>query len=322
MIPEDLPLWAAIGAFGSILLVFAGVFFLQRYRVSHRKMIARIKLTGTDNLPEQGGGLPTAASVGIRVQGPVVKLLGKIGERVTPEKGEKLRRKNLEFMRAGIRTGNASAILWGIKLVLAFSFTAGFLGMNAAWKDSLGPQATLTGALFFVFIGFYLPNAWLQGRIRARKTKIREGLPDALDLLVVCVEAGMGLDAAINRVGKEISLVNPPLSEEFRLFNLEMRAGKSRTSALRGISLRTDIEEVNSMVTILIQSDKFGTSVAQALRVYSDAFRLKRFMMAEEMAAKLPVKLLFPLILFILPSLLVALIGPAVIQVFRAFSGN
>jgi tight adherence protein C len=129
----------------------------------------------------------------------------------------------------------------------------------------------------------------------------------------------MGLDAAINRVGEEMKLTNKALSDEFKLLNLELRAGKSRRDALQNLALRTDIEEVSNLVTLLIQTDKFGTSVAQALRVYSDAFRTERFQKAEEIAAKIPVKLVFPTILFIFPSLFVAIMGPAMIRVYETF---
>jgi tight adherence protein C len=142
-------------------------------------------------------------------------------------------------------------------------------------------------------------------------------LPDALDLLVICVEAGMGMDEGINRVANEIKLTSSDLSDEFRFLNLELRAGKDRQDALKNLAVRTDIDEMKNLVTLLIQADKFGTSVATTLRVYSDTFRTQRMQKAEELAAKIPVKLVFPLILFIFPSLFVAILGPAVIRIFR-----
>jgi tight adherence protein C len=172
-------------------------------------------------------------------------------------------------------------------------------------------------SVLLALIGFYLPDLWLRMRIARRKEEILKGFPDALDLLVVCVEAGVGLDAAINRVGEEMKLSDKVLSEEFRLLSLELRAGKLRRDALRNLALRTDLEDVSSFVTLLIQTDKFGTSVAKALRVHSDSMRTKRQQRAEEIAAKLPVKLVFPLILFIFPSLFVAILGPAAIRIFR-----
>jgi tight adherence protein C len=145
-------------------------------------------------------------------------------------------------------------------------------------------------------------------------------LPDALDLLVVCVEAGMGLDAAMNRVAEEMELANKPLSDELQLFNLELRAGKLRQEAMKNLAQRIDLEDMNSLVTLLIQSDRFGTSLAGALRVYSDSFRTKRYMMAEELAAKLPAKLMIPLILFIFPGLFAAIMGPAIIRLLEVLS--
>jgi len=166
-------------------------------------------------------------------------------------------------------------------------------------------------------IGFYLPNAWLFLKIANRKEKIQRGLPDALDLMVVCVEAGTGLDSAISRVGEEMRLSDQELSEEFRILNLELRAGKQRHEALKNLALRTDLEDLSSLVTLLIQTERFGTSIAQALRIHSDSMRVRRYQKAEEIATKLPVKLIFPLILFIFPALLLVILGPAVIGIFR-----
>jgi tight adherence protein C len=167
------------------------------------------------------------------------------------------------------------------------------------------------------YIGFYLPNLWLRIKSGRREEKILQGFPDALDLMVVCVEAGIGLDAAINRVGEEMKLSNKVLAEEFRLLSLELRAGKQRRDALRNLATRTGLEDVSSLVSLLIQTDKFGTSVAQALRVHSESMRIKRYQKAEELATKLPVKLVFPLIIFIFPSIFVTVMGPAIIQIFR-----
>jgi len=166
-------------------------------------------------------------------------------------------------------------------------------------------------------MGYYFPDLWLRFKIARRKEVILKAFPDALDLLVVCVEAGMGLDSAINRVAKEIKLNYKVLSDELTLYNLELRAGKLRKDALKNLAMRTDLDEVNNLVTLLIQTDKFGTSVAQALTVYSDTMRTQRYQRAEEMAAKIPVKLIFPLILFIFPSLFVAILGPAAINIYK-----
>jgi tight adherence protein C len=175
--------------------------------------------------------------------------------------------------------------------------------------------------VLLALVGFYIPSLWLRIKIAQRKDEIVRGFPDALDLMVVCAEAGMGLDAAINRVGEEMRLRCAPVSDELKLLSLELRAGKQRRDALRNLTMRTDSEDINSFVTLLIQTDKFGTSIAQALRVQSDSMRTKRSQKVEELAAKLPVKLLFPTILFIFPSLFLVLMGPALIRAFRIWKG-
>ena len=171
--------------------------------------------------------------------------------------------------------------------------------------------------MFLAVGGFYLPEIWLRRRIANRRERIFLGLPDLLDLLVICVEAGMGLDAAFSRVAEEMRLSNRVLSDEFRLLNLELRAGKLRRDAMRDLALRVGLEDMRSLVTVLIQTERFGTSIADALRVFSDSLRTKRFQRAEEIAAKLPVKLMLPLILFIFPALFVAILGPAAINIAR-----
>jgi tight adherence protein C len=178
---------------------------------------------------------------------------------------------------------------------------------------------TLTVCTIMALIGFYSADIWLRTKIAGRREKIFRALPDALDLLVVCAEAGMGLDAAINRVAEEIRWSSKELSDELKLLNLELRAGKLRRDALRNLALRVDLEDLRNLVTLLIQADRFGTSVANALRVYSDSLRTKRYQRAEEMAVKLPTKLIFPLVLFIFPALFVAILGPAAINIYRVF---
>lgn len=166
-------------------------------------------------------------------------------------------------------------------------------------------------------LGFYLPNFFLKTQIRTRQKKLNEGLPDALDLLVVCVEAGLGLNAAMKRVADDFKVGNPILSQEFNLLNLEILAGLDREQALRNLSERTGVEDLSTLCAILIQADRFGTSIATALRVQSDTMRTKRRQRLEEKAAQTPVKLIFPLLLFIFPALMVVILGPAVIQVME-----
>jgi tight adherence protein C len=165
--------------------------------------------------------------------------------------------------------------------------------------------------------GFFLPRFFLKRAMKERQRRIRLALPDALDLTVICVEAGLALDQAMLRVGEDLQHAHPELSGEFHLFNLETRAGKPRAEALRNLAARTGVDDVRGLVGTLIQTDRFGTSVAQALRVHSDSLRTERRQRAEEQAAKTPVKMIIPLVLFVLPSLIFVTVGPAVIQLMR-----
>jgi tight adherence protein C len=165
--------------------------------------------------------------------------------------------------------------------------------------------------------GFFLPRFALKRKIQGRQHRIKLGLPDALDLTVICVEAGLALDQAMMRVGQDLHHAHPELSDEFHLVNLEMRAGKPRAEALRNLVERTGVDDIRSLVGTLIQTDRFGTSVAQALRVHSDSLRTERRQRAEEQAAKTTIKMVIPLVLFVLPSIIFVTLGPAVIQMVR-----
>jgi tight adherence protein C len=166
-------------------------------------------------------------------------------------------------------------------------------------------------------LGFFLPRFVLKRLIRNRQQRIKLGLPDALDLTVICVEAGLALDQALMRVGQDLQHAHHELSDEFHLVNLEMRAGKPRPEALRNLVERTGVDDIRSLVGTLIQTDRFGTSVAQALRVHSDSLRTERRQRAEEQAAKTTIKMVIPLVLFVLPSIIFVTLGPAVIQLIR-----
>lgn len=192
------------------------------------------------------------------------------------------------------------------------------ISMPLIWNLELG--LAIKAALYYlpVALGFYLPNLVLNHQIDNRKKKISEGLPDALDLLVVCVEAGLGLNAAVKRVADDFKFRNATLSTEFTLLNLEILAGLEREQALRNLADRTGVEELSTLCAILIQADRFGTSIAQALRVQSDTMRTNRRQRLEELAAKTPVKLVFPLVLFIFPALVVVILGPVIIQVMES----
>ncbi|MGD9045191.1 MAG: type II secretion system F family protein [Desulfobacterales bacterium] len=242
-----------------------------------------------------------------------------VGNRLKLKKSEDATVKQIRFLKAGIRNPKAGLIFWGVKCFLMILFLIGFLVLRIFVFTVVSPQLTLVLGVFMPFLGFYLPDIWLRQKSEKRQEKLLKALPDALDLMVVCVEAGMGLDEAINRVAKESKIQSRELSDEFAFLGLELRAGKQRQDALQNLAERTNLEEVSNLVTLLIQADKFGTNIADTLRVYSDSFRTERFQRAEEMAAKMPVKLIFPLILFIFPALFIVIIGPAIISIYRNF---
>jgi tight adherence protein C len=171
-------------------------------------------------------------------------------------------------------------------------------------------------------VGFFLPGLVIERKIRARQTQIRNGLADALDILIVCVEAGNGIDQSILKAADELQVSHPVLAEELRLVNIETRAGKPRLEAFKNFAERTKVDDVRSLVAMLVQTDRFGTSVAQALKTYAEVLRTKRRQRAEEKAAKLSVKLVFPLVFFLFPALYVVTLGPAVVNYIREFRPN
>jgi tight adherence protein C len=182
------------------------------------------------------------------------------------------------------------------------------------------PKNLIIVSIGAAVVGYLIPNLWVVWRRAKRREEITLALPDALDLMVVCVEAGQGLNAALLNVGREMRLQSPALSEEFRLINHEIRVGLSRGRALRNFSYRTGVDEARALSAVLIQSDKLGTSIANALRVHAASMRVRRRQRAEEAARKTPVKLVFPLVFFIFPELLLVILAPALIQLVRVLS--
>jgi tight adherence protein C len=220
------------------------------------------------------------------------------------------------MVRAGYRKGDALWAMRGVKVLMPIALMALFF-FTGLYKWN--PFLVFGTALL---LGYLLPDFWLTWRIRSRQHLLRLALPDGLDLLVICVEAGLGLDQALMRVSQELRVAHPELSDEFQLVNLEMRVGKTRLEALRELSQRTGLDDIKALVAMLIQTDRFGTSVAQALRVHSDELRMKRRQRAEEMAAKTTVKMVPVLVFFIFPALMVVILGPAVITIMRQFLGK
>jgi tight adherence protein C len=222
------------------------------------------------------------------------------------------------LIEAGFRGPNAVTTFLGAKILFAAGLPLLVFVIMATLRQPIGN--TIVWSIVLAVVGFYLPTLWLWQKAGERKTEVTHALPDALDLLVVCVEAGLGLNAAIVKVSQEIALASPVLSLELRQVNNEMKAGINRIDALRSLAERTGVADVKSLVAVLVQTDRLGTSVAASLRAQSDSLRVKRRQRAEEAAHKVAVKLVFPLVLCIFPELLLVLLGPGFISIFRSLT--
>jgi len=270
-------------------------------------------LSGGENAIERRLG---ELVVGDEEKGPVVSEAGygravldalkKVGT-AAPKPASEMGKLQQKLVTAGYRGAEALPVFLGIRLACAVTV---FLVM----MSPLLTRPNLLMALAFCALGYLLPAMALGRMAKRRQHRIRLGLPDALDLLVVSVEAGLGLDQAIQRVSDELRFAHPDLADELRLINLELRAGKARSDALRNLAERTQLDDLSSLVAMLVQTDKFGTSVAQSLRVHSETMRTKRRQRAEEAAAKTGVKMVFPLVFCIFPAIFVVTIGPAAIR--------
>lgn len=237
---------------------------------------------------------------------PTVQMLKRVGEKV-PSSAKELGTLRLRLVQAGFRKPDNLSVF----LAIRFGFALLSFGLFAS------PVITRPNLLFATAalgVGYVLPGMVLARRAKRRQHRIRLALPDALDLLVISVEAGLGLDQALSRVGQELGCAYPELANDLRLLNLELRAGKARSEALRNLAQRTGVDDLSALVAMLVQTDKFGTSVANSLRVFSETLRTKRRQRAEEAAAKTGVKMVFPLVLCIFPAIWVVTIGPAAIQ--------
>jgi tight adherence protein C len=245
--------------------------------------------------------------------GWVVRVIQQVGEKVpiSPDDAGATRR---DLIMAGYKSETALKIFSGIKVTLAVVLVICAFSFRSAIPN---PVLRVVALAFGGFMGFFIPGYILDKKIQKRQDTIRLALPDALDMMVVSVEAGLGLDQAIQHVGRELQMTHKDLSEELSLVNLEMRAGKRRSEALRNLAERTGEPELQKLVAVLVQTDRFGTSIGDSLRAHSDFLRIKRRQEAEERAGKVGVKLVFPIFFFILPSMLVVAAGPGLLQVFK-----
>ena len=286
-----LPLLAFV--FGTLIITAAAMAMMPRRASAIERRLEELTIGG---VPEE---------VRPRFQG-LVAMLKRVGEKA-PRSPKELGQLRLRLVQAGYRRDEALTIFFGIRVTFA-------LIMFALLSSSIMARPNMTIALGGLGFGYVLPGMVLARKAKKRAHRIRLALADMLDLLVVSVEAGLGLDQAIARVGSELAFAYPELSDELRLINLELRAGKARSEALRNLADRTGVDDLSALVTMLIQTDKFGTSVAQSLRVYSETLRTKRRQRAEEAAAKTGVKMVFPLVFCIFPAIWVVTIGPAAIR--------
>ena len=245
----------------------------------------------------------------------IVKIAGPFARLSTPAGDWDQSPLRVKFFNAGIRNEDASLIYFGAKTLLPLVFAGlAFVAFRTVEQSNL---TLLFYVMLFAMLGCYLPNIFLRFKIKRRQREIFENFPDAADLMLVCIEAGLGLDAGLTKVAEEIQIKSVALAEELHLTNLEMRAGGTRENSLRNLALRTGVEEIGTFAIMLTQADKFGTSIGESLRVFSDDLRHKRQVRAEELAAKVPTKMLFPLVVCIFPSIIMVIMGPAAIQVIR-----
>jgi tight adherence protein C len=304
-----------------LCIVFIAIFMVlvainQAIKSGSRRR--RIIRTIQNNRDAWTPSAPAVEENALSFSGKIGAIIAKMGARFSNGDTAAYSNQRRRLLRAGIRNANAAQILWGAKIWSPLILVMLFFGMRFHVSQLALLSAPVTAALLIGtgVAGFYLPELWLSVKAVIRREKITKSLPDALDLLVVCVEAGLGLDSAFNKVAEEMKISSPQMSDEFKLLNLELRAGKTRQDALRNLSERVNIDSLKSLVTLLIQTEMFGTGVAKALRVFSDTFRTQRFQAAEEMAAKLPVKMLIPTVFFIFPTFMAIMIGPAAITVW------
>jgi tight adherence protein C len=244
----------------------------------------------------------------------LISVLQQIGAHV-PTSAAETADLRTQLIQAGYRSENAPTVLYGMKIVAVLAMLVPCIMLESSMPPN--PMMKLALMASGVMAGWILPRFLLEKKVAKRQEIIRLSLPDALDLMVISVEAGLGLDQAIQHVGRELLQSHPQLSEELSLITLEMRAGKRRSDALRNLAERTGEPEIRKLVAILIQNDRFGTSMGESLRNHSDFLRVRRRQEAEERAGKVGVKLVFPIFFFILPSMMIVAAGPGMLQIFK-----
>jgi len=296
-----------ISTFVCISLGMMGIYWL----------LYRPQSAATERLKRLGDrpNTPISAATSLQENSSSTDLAGRIASplnRLLPPSAAEAKKLQKQLMQAGFRSSSAPITFRAIQICALAGFPAIVAFVCALLARPL--SSAILYILFAFVIGFFLPRYALRRMIRSRQQLVRWGLADALDLMVISIEAGLGLNAAMVKVSTELKEVHPDISEEFEMANLEMRVGREREEALRNLAERTGVDDLRSLVAMLIQTDKFGTSIARAIRAFSDSLRTKRRQRAEQAAQKAAVKLLFPLACFLFPTLFIALLGPAVLQ--------
>ncbi len=309
-----------INYFGILLLIFFGitllVFGLFRLLTGGpgRTEKRLSKLTGGSADPQKTETEKKSQFIGQQDETFASRITRPIQKMSSLDDRKIRNRLKLKLIRAGYRSNQAIYNFLAAKIFVIILFVGAFLLTKIYYNFSFD---ILIRTFLLALLGYFVPNMWVWLMTKARQERIVKGLPDALDLMVVCVEAGLGLDMTFKRVGEEMESMCKDISDEFKLTILEIRAGSSRDLAFRNMVARTDVPEINSLVTVLTQTSRFGTSMAQALRVHADAMRVRRRQLAEEVAAKSTVKLVFPLVLFIFPAIFVVLVGSGAIRIIK-----
>jgi tight adherence protein C len=294
------------------LLFTGGTAFLFALGVSF------LILATFDPVRRRLNAIATSSSGGGEFASRVLALLEPVNKYLLPSKGVERGKMERKMMYAGFRSANALPLFYAVKTGLALLFLLGVF-VASAWLPQWSIQRLMFFAMAAAYVGLMLPNHVLDHIVERRQKRLRDAFPEALDLLVVCVEAGLGLTAAIQRVADELKFSHPELGIEFAQVTAEMRAGVEREAALKSLAYRTGLEDIRGLVSLLIQTLKFGTSIGETLRVYAEEFRDKRMQRAEELAAKISTKLVFPLVFCLFPSFFVVAVGPAVVRIVGVF---
>jgi tight adherence protein C len=301
----------------AFIVVILAAFLIYLYISSKLKSKAFKARIEQDSASEVSTGTHNRVKERVHLKQSFTNIASTVGNIAPPKSLEDASLMRRDLVSIGYRGNNAVSVFTGIRIICALVLPAILYVSMLVTATHMVPLNLMILCLILAFFAYFLPILWLRIKIAKRQEKLLDGFPDAVDMLVVCVEAGMGMDAAIDRVGTEIGYENDALSNEFTLYNKEMRLGKTRTQALKDLALRTGLDEMKSLTTLLLQTDKFGTSVAQALRVHSEFLRVQRYQRAEERAAKLTVKLVIPLIFCMFPSVFIVILGPAIINAIR-----